>query len=129
MAGTTPTPPNRKINKTARATVDTVPYLTVGEGLSFIEEKKREQAYILAIEITDASQSLLSFTLPDEARGGDRELIIVPGSENYGVPTSVLSSCATAVHLPMYGRNTSMNVAVALGAAMYLLLPQLKNAR
>ena len=122
LAGSTPTPPNRKINKTARATVQTVPFEACENVVELIEARLAAGAYLLALEITDQSQSLLDFTLPTDVVGGGREVIVVPGTEAGGVPQWLLDRCHAGVHLPMYGTNTSMNVAVALGAAMYLLL-------
>jgi tRNA G18 (ribose-2'-O)-methylase SpoU len=41
------------------------------------------------------------------------------------VSQELLDGCNASVHLPVHGQNTSMNVAVATGAAVYLLLRQL----
>lgn len=78
--------------------------------------------YVLALEITDQSSSLLDYQLPAEVINGQRALCLVPGAEAQGVPQELLDLCDASVHLPMYGQNSSMNVSVALGAAVYLLL-------
>lgn len=74
----------------------------------------------MALEITDESQSLLEFDLPPISN--NRPLYLIAGNEAAGVDQKILDVCDVSVHLPMYGQNTSMNVAVALGAAVYLLL-------
>ena len=76
---------------------------------------------IVALEITDRSASLFDYRLPP-----DQEIVLVVGAESGGVPTTLLQHCDEAIYLPMYGQNTSMNVSVALGAAVYLLLMQLQ---
>ena len=58
--------------------------------------------------------------------GEGREIVLVTGAESTGVLQDLLNLCDASVHLPMYGHNSSMNVSVALGAAVYLLLMKLQ---
>lgn len=125
LAGTTPCPPNKKIDKTARATVRSVPYRYGQSAETLLSELKKSGANVLALEITDESESLLKYHPPLTVRTGQQALILVAGAEDHGVPPELLALCDGSVHLPMYGQNTSMNVAVALGAAVYLLLARL----
>ena len=120
LAGTTPTPPNRKIGRTARSTVRSVPWRTVEDPVTYLTEAKERGSIIIALEITDTSVSLFDYQLPDT----EYEYVLVAGAEAGGVSPALLACCDVAVHLPMYGQNTSMNLAVALGAAVYLLLMQ-----
>jgi len=125
LAGTTPHPPNSRINKTARSTVRHVQYAVINDAAGYLEEAQQAGHLVVALEITDQSTSLLSFTPPRDLRLDERELLLVAGSEAGGVPPELLALCDTSVHLPMFGQNTSMNVAVAVGAAVYLLLGKL----
>lgn len=125
LAGSTPKPPNSRINKTARSTVRSVPYLEVVDPETFLREERSAGTLVIALEITDKSHSLLEYTLPQAVRKGQQKLLLVAGAEAEGVPQNLLLHCDASVHLPMYGQNTSMNVAVAVGAAIYLLLAQL----
>ncbi|WP_116125802.1 TrmH family RNA methyltransferase [Lewinella sp. IMCC34183] len=120
LAGTTPRPPHPRIRKTARATESTVPYRYVTDSLAYLEEARRGGATILALEITDTSIPLFDYPLPAG------EIVLVTGAEAAGVAPELLDRCDAAVHLPMYGKNTSMNVAVAAGAAVYLFLMKLQ---
>ncbi|MFT7121638.1 MAG: tRNA G18 (ribose-2'-O)-methylase SpoU [Neolewinella sp.] len=86
---------------------------------------RQSGALLLALELTDESVSLLDYRFPKEVITGQQEVILIPGAETDGVPSEILGLCHGSVHLPMYGNNTSMNVAVAVGAAVYLLLGQL----
>ncbi len=126
LAGATPRPPNRKIAKTARSTVRAVPYEEVTSAAEYLEVQAKQGTLILALELTDKSESLLSYTLPPAVVAGQQQLVLIPGGEAAGVAPEILEQCHGAIYLPMYGSNTSMNVAVATGAAIYLLLRQLQ---
>ena len=122
LGGATPRPPHPKISKTARSTVRSVPFQYGPDAQALLRQRKDDGAYIIALEITDQSTSLLEYQLPDAVQTAGREVILVAGAEDHGVPPELLALCDDSVHLPMFGQNTSMNVAVALGAAVYLLL-------
>lgn len=121
MLGTTPTPPNRKINKTARSTVDLVNWQHSAEGLALLRGLRDSGAYLLAVELTDTSHNVFTAELPVDVSSGSRRMWLIPGTETSGVPAEVLELCHAAVHLPMRGRNSSLNVAVALGAVAYVI--------
>lgn len=121
LAGTTPRPPHPKISKTARSTEGSVAYSSAADPVAYVDAARRRGATIIALEVTDQSESLFDFQPP--AAG---EIVLIAGNESAGVPPELLARAHHAVHLPMYGRNTSMNVAVALGAAVYLLLMKLQ---
>ena len=76
---------------------------------------------MVALEITAGSTSLFTYAPPR-----DRDLLLIAGTESNGIAEDLLALADTTVHLPMHGQNSSMNVAVALGAAVYLLLMQLQ---
>ncbi|WP_116107752.1 TrmH family RNA methyltransferase [Lewinella sp. IMCC34191] len=120
LAGSTPRPPNSKIGKTARSTVRTVPYTEVADPLTYLRAAREREAYILSLEFADNSQSLFDFAPPAG------EIILIAGNESVGISEDLLSLSNAAVHLPMHGQNTSMNVSVAVGAAVYLLLMKLQ---
>jgi tRNA G18 (ribose-2'-O)-methylase SpoU len=128
LVGSTPRPPNAKMDKTARSTVRRVPHIFADDAITYLQSRIADGAYVLALEITDKSTSLLEFQLPAAVCTGQRELILIAGAEDRGVPPEILALCAAGAHLPMHGVNTSMNVAVALGAGVYLLLAQYQKA-
>ncbi len=125
LAGTTPLPPNTKINKTARSTVASVDYRVEHDAVSYLRARKRAGAFVLALEWTDNSESLLQYTPPTSVSAGRQPVILIPGSEKSGVAQALLGEVDAAVHLPMYGRNTSLNVAMATGVATYWLVARL----
>lgn len=125
LGGTTPRPPHPKIDKTARSTVRSVRFNSVEDTAAHLTDLKERGHYLLALEITDSSQNLLGYTPPENLRIGEKELYLVAGTEAGGIASELLELCDAAVYLPMHGQNTSMNVAMALGAATYLLISKL----
>lgn len=120
LAGTTPRPPNGKLARTARSTVRSVPYEEVADASAHLRARRAAGDLILALELTDTSQSIFTYEPP--ATG----ITLIAGNESTGVPPGLLDLCDGAVHLPMHGQNSSMNVSVALGAGVYLLLMKLQ---
>lgn len=93
----------------------------------FLGLAREKGAFLVALEITDRSQSLFDFQFPaGQLITHDQPVYLIAGNESAGVPQDILDLSHVSVHLPMFGQNTSMNVSVALGAAVYLLLQQLK---
>jgi tRNA G18 (ribose-2'-O)-methylase SpoU len=72
------------------------------------------------LEITDQS-------LPYTQVEAQAETVLVVGQEAHGIPPEILELCRQTMHLPMYGVNTSMNVAMAAGIAVYDQIRQLKT--
>ncbi len=119
LGGTTPVPPNTRINKTARSTVRSVPWRQVADTAAYVRERRHAGDLVIGLEITSGSEDLLTADLTGWA---DRPTLLLAGAEDRGLPPELIALCDRTVHLPMHGQNTSMNVAVALGAAVYLLL-------
>ena len=67
---------------------------------------------LVALELTTASQSLFDAVLPVACT-------FVVGSERHGISKDLLARCISAVHVPMFGVNGSMNVTHALAIALY----------
>lgn len=106
---------SRKFRRTARSTLDYVPH-------SFIQKKDIEilgaSYQLVALEITSNS-------IPLSEYAPDGPVALVIGNEASGVSEELLERCDQSVHIPMYGVNTSMNVAMASGIAVYGLLGKL----
>jgi len=67
---------------------------------------------MIAIEITTQSENIFNTSLPDKC-------CLVIGSESHGINSRVLEKCQSAVHIPMYGNNGSMNVSHALAISLF----------
>jgi tRNA G18 (ribose-2'-O)-methylase SpoU len=66
---------------------------------------------LVGVERDHATTSLWEAAMP-------RDLVFVFGSENDGVPPSLLAACAEVLAIPMYGINHSYPVAIAAGMVM-----------
>ncbi|WP_046561696.1 TrmH family RNA methyltransferase [Kangiella geojedonensis] len=114
LSGETPTPPNNKIRKTSRSTEKYVPFETIENPVEVIQQLKQENCLIIALEITSDSIPLQELKLEQ-----DQKVCLVLGSENTGVSQELLELSDITTHIPMLGKNSSMNVATACGIAVY----------
>ena len=114
LTGQTPTPPNRKIRKTSRATENYVPYEYTANAQTVIATLKQQGYTLIALEITSHSVNLESL---DYARFAKMCLIL--GAEDSGIDAALLSTAHHTVHIPMAGRNSSMNLVAACAIAAH----------
>lgn len=106
----------KKFKRVARTTNEFLPFVA----LQNMEElKKLQETYqFVALEITNSSIPYTNF-IPD------RPCLLIAGNEQYGVSSELLNLVEQSIHIPMYGINTSMNVAMSVGIAVYGLLRNL----
>ncbi len=57
-----------------------------------------------------------------EVRSYQKPAILLMGSEREGLTTEQSQACRYLLRLPMYGRATSLNLAVATGVMLYAML-------
>jgi len=100
----------QKTKKVSRSISEKLPhrFITTNDFISSIPTISP----IVAIEITLNSKDLFISDLP-------QELTFVLGGEQRGIPEDILSLCTLALHIPMFGINSSMNVATSLGIVLY----------
>ena len=117
LCGFTPTPPRQDIRKTALGAEESVPWQHTGEVTEAVRELREAGYQIVVLERTDECHELrqVRFRFP---------VALVVGNEWHGVTDAVLSQADLAVFIPMYGRKTSLNVAVAFAVAAYEILRQ-----
>ncbi|MCB0629933.1 MAG: TrmH family RNA methyltransferase [Saprospiraceae bacterium] len=118
--GQSPVPPNRRIAKTARSTHQWVPYHYRSTTTETLEELRIAGYTLIGLEITDQSKSLTESDFTTH-----QPLALIIGAESKGLLPETLALLDLAVHIPMYGRNTSMNVVQACGIALYEITRQL----
>lgn len=116
------TPLDKRYKKTSRSTENYVKFDTAKNLLALIENLKAQQYRITALEITNNSQALHNFSLTSE-----QPIALIVGNENFGIQESVLKQCDTAIHINMFGQNSSMNVVQAASIALYELTKQLQT--
>lgn len=114
LGGTTPVPPNRKISKTARSTESWVPFVHQHNLAEALVELRAKEYTLIGVEITNQSKALDEY-LSTEVQ---QPTVLVLGAEQSGISKEVLEVLDDCVHISMYGRNSSLNVATALAIAL-----------
>lgn len=117
LSGNTPLPPNRKIRQTSRSCDKYVKYRYSKDPLESMIELRKEGYILIALEITANSISLADFTAQLALSG--QKICLIPGSESQGLDADLLNACDQAIHIPMFGENSSMNVIHACAIASY----------
>jgi len=102
-----------RTKRIARAASGFVPSSTIDnfEALVLLKNKY----HFTALEITNLSKPYYQYEGPEA-------IALVIGNEQRGVSLPLLQLCEQSVHIPMMGRNASMNVAMAAGIVTYGLL-------
>lgn len=122
LTGTSPTPPNKKIRKTSRATEKAVAYEYVGNVLEVVHKLKEADYQIVSLEITSQSINIRDFEIDK-----GQKIALIVGAESAGVSSEVLSCSDVVVHIPMFGQNSSMNVATACAIAVFEVVNKMTN--
>ncbi len=105
-----------KAGRVARATMSLVAHWFVPDWNSWKTESPAD-INLLALEWTDQSQPYHTIS-PSWPMG------LVIGNEQRGISKEGLQNCQASIHIPMLGLNSSMNVSVATGIAVYGMLQQ-----
>jgi len=113
-------PLGRKMTKTSRATEKAVKHQTQDDVLNVVSELKDKNYYLVALEITSASEVIHNYIFPT-----NQPIALIVGDENFGISETILNLCDAVVHIPMFGQNSSMNVVQATNIALYEITKQL----
>ena len=106
-----------RLQKTARNTQHYVSYSENKNTLNAIINLKDKGFKIIALEITDSSESIENLPLFD-----NQKIALIIGNENEGVSDSILTNSDQSAHIDMNGKNSSMNVVQATSIALYTLI-------
>lgn len=116
LCGITAQPPHKEVEKTALGTTQLVPWRYFPDTLDAVQTLRKEGWKIAALEITDESIPIQS------VREEHFPLALVVGNEVTGVDDRVLAQADLVVEIPQFGKKESLNVAVAFGVAVFLLV-------
>lgn len=111
---------SKRMQRTARSTHELIPYEQTESIVDTVQLLASRGYTLLALEITDTSIPVSEYTSTPEEK-----IALIIGEENFGVSDEVLELVQQSVHIPMYGNNSSMNVATATGIALYEITKQL----
>ncbi len=115
LAGITATPEHPRLPKAALGAQESVPWSYCRNSIDAAGQLRDEGYELWALErhADPAQPSLFDVAAPG------RPLALVVGNEKAGVDPGVLAQCDQVLSLPMGGRKSSLNVAVAFGIAVY----------
>lgn len=109
---------NRTVKKTARNTVNQIQHTSYTNFDTLINKLKAEGNTIIGIEITDKSINIQNFNFKNHGK-----IALLLGSERNGIKNTNLVDETIAI--PMFGRNSSMNVIHSLAITLYEVTNQL----
>ncbi|SEC92858.1 SpoU rRNA Methylase family protein [Tenacibaculum sp. MAR_2009_124] len=113
-----PTKENRIVKKTARNTLQQIEHSMYSDFSLLISELKKDNNVIIGIEITDKSINISDYDFTPH-----QKIVLLLGSERHGVKD--LCYADATVSIPMYGKNSSMNVIHSLAITLYEVTNQL----
>lgn len=114
ICGYTAQPPRKEIDKTALGATETVTWKYFTSAKDAIEELKRYEFKIFAIEQVDKSITLEKFS---EIK--TQKVALVFGNEVSGVETSTIALCDGCIEIPQFGMKHSLNISVAVGIVLW----------
>lgn len=114
ITGYTAKPPHKEITKTALGAQDSIDWKYFNNTKLAIEQLKRDQYYVFAVEQVADSISL------EKLPGLNIDKIaFIFGNEVSGVDHETLSLCDGCIEIPQFGMKHSLNISVAAGIVLW----------
>jgi len=113
LCGYTGCPPDRRIEKVSLGAENFIAWEHSESALEVCKKLKNEGFEICALEQTAKAENLF------EAEFSNQKIALILGNEVEGVSPEVLEIANRHLEIPMHGKKSSLNVAVAGGVAMY----------
>jgi len=117
ICGYTAYPPHKEIKKTALGAEETMNWKYFKKINEAIEELRKEEYKIFAIE-----QALNSHLLQQVKFKKDEKLAVVFGNEVTGVEQSTIELADGCIEIPQLGMKHSLNIATAAGVVLWELV-------
>jgi tRNA G18 (ribose-2'-O)-methylase SpoU len=122
LCGITATPPNKEIHKTALGATETVAWEYNKNVLDVIEDLKKQNTQVYAIEQVDNSIFLDQFQ-PSKTE----KYALVFGNEVYGVSQDAIKICDGSIEIPQLGTKHSLNISVSAGIVVWDLFQKINQ--
>lgn len=106
---------NKKVKILKACRIKNAKYQNIYNVQKFLETYSGK---IICLEVTKSSVSIFQHNFSNTPPN----ILVVVGSEKNGLPDSILNKTHFHIHVPMYGANSSMNVAMALAIASYNMI-------
>lgn len=117
-----PSVENKIVKRTARNTINQIDHEVYASFDDLIEQLKGEGNTVIGIEITDKSIPIQQFDFSKH-----KKIALLLGSERNGIQNT--SKLDTTIAIPMYGRNSSINVVHSMTIALYEATNQVKKQK
>jgi len=114
LCGYTPNPPHRDIHKTALGATETVEWKAYETTANAINELKKDDYRIYAIEQAHNSIELQTFEVSNQDK-----IAIVFGNEADGVNEETIAMTDGCIEIPQAGSKHSFNISVAAGIVLW----------
>lgn len=112
---------SNRLKRTARSTINSVAHEYQDDILDTCNELFKNGYELFALEITEVSEAIDSLNF-----GNYEKLALVLGNESTGISEEVLKKVNKSLHIKMFGKNSSMNVAQASGIALFEITKSLQ---
>ncbi|WP_298392833.1 RNA methyltransferase [Flavobacterium sp.] len=122
LCGITATPPNKEIHKTALGATETVAWEYNQSVLEVIENLKKENTKVFAIEQVENAVFLDDFK-PEK----NKKYALVFGNEVFGVSQEAIHLCDGVIEIPQLGSKHSLNISVSAGIVIWDLFQKIKT--
>lgn len=120
LCGKSAFPPHHKIKRTSRSTENYVEWEYRESATDIILNLKSSGYRIIGLEITENSLDLSELVVKPLDK-----ICLILGSEIEGINDELIALSDECVHIPMFGKNSSMNVANACSIAAYVITKKL----
>jgi tRNA G18 (ribose-2'-O)-methylase SpoU len=121
LCGITAIPPNKEIHKTALGATETVTWEYQKDVLSVIENLKKVNITVYAIEQVENAIFLNDFKVEN-----DKKYALVFGNEVFGVSQEAIQICDGTIEIPQLGTKHSLNISVTTGIVVWDLFQKMK---
>jgi len=112
LCGITATPDHPKVKKTALGAEAFVNWEYRKSVTSLLRELKKKSYQSVCLELHSKSINIW------EARY-DNHVALIVGNEITGISNKIINQSDLTIHIPMFGKKESLNVATATGIAIY----------
>ena len=103
-----------RFKKIARNTAEQISHVVIetAEIQKQLQIYAKEDFQLVALDFTSTSKAIHKLNF-------QTKVCIILGHENSGIPNNLLSNIKTHAHIDLFGENSSINVAQALGISLY----------
>ena len=114
LCGITAIPPHKEIHKTALGATETVTWEYQKEVTTVIQNLKKENIKVFAIEQVENAKFLQNFKVENTER-----YALIFGNEVYGVSQKAIELCDGSIEIPQIGTKHSLNISVSAGIVVW----------